>query len=684
MALDLKQEIADRLDASPDDVAPVLDHVVERIRQQVAHYGYARISGLGTFRGGAEELTFEPDPVLEETINVRFSGLTPVQIAAPPEAPERVEEPKASGAADFKGVEEPPSPEMADFEGVEEASTPGAADFEGLEEPSTPAAADFEGVEEPTSPEPADFEGVEEPPRSSTAEFEGIEEPPEYEEEGLETPDEAAWYEEFEDRSAGERSEFEGAEDRSEALPPDFAGFEEPEADERESAVNEEIREPSTGEAAPYEGFEETDESGPAPYEGFGETDQYEAAPLEGDEETEESDSTPFEGFEETGEPTAYGASEDQEAEGLWREQDEDAASERRDESESADYAGFEEPEGLREPDLEGTEYADEPERAEYDGFEEPAEIQEEDDLWSERREEHPSGEETYEDAEFSMMGGFEPSAEEETADEEAEDNEPTVTWSPIDASRAGADDDEASDVASEEAERPEDADEEESAVGHDETAEAGAAGFAASQQAPDRGALPHERLRPERPTERAARGEAGGGPAGNRSIIWIGAGVVVLVAALGIVYLTLLQPEPTEQIAEETSGQEAPPPDTAAAAADTTALAAGEEAAPEETPPVQPEAESTPLRSPEGIDRSAGGYTIVVFSETSESLAQDVADRYSEQGYRTGALAFEEGGGTRYRVGVGQFQTLDEATAERDLLAGGELPDDAWILRIE
>ena len=45
--------------------------------------------------------------------------------------------------------------------------------------------------------------------------------------------------------------------------------------------------------------------------------------------------------------------------------------------------------------------------------------------------------------------------------------------------------------------------------------------------------------------------------------------------------------------------------------------------------------------------------------------------------------LPYMQNGATRYRVGIGQFDLLEEAVRTRDVLAGDELPQDAWILRI-
>ena len=89
------------------------------------------------------------------------------------------------------------------------------------------------------------------------------------------------------------------------------------------------------------------------------------------------------------------------------------------------------------------------------------------------------------------------------------------------------------------------------------------------------------------------------------------------------------------------------------------------------------------PLRGDEDIDRTIGGYTIIVFSETNEERALSAAQNWREQGFRVILLSDMQDGAPRYRVGVGQFDLIEEAARIRDTLAGSELPPDAWVLRI-
>lgn len=93
--------------------------------------------------------------------------------------------------------------------------------------------------------------------------------------------------------------------------------------------------------------------------------------------------------------------------------------------------------------------------------------------------------------------------------------------------------------------------------------------------------------------------------------------------------------------------------------------------------------ARPAPLRGDKDIDRTLGGYTIIVFSETNEEHARNAAQSWREQGFRVIILPDMQDDTPRYRVGVGQFDLLEEAARIRDALAASELPRDAWVLRI-
>lgn len=455
MPLDIKAEIAHRLEIDEQELEPVLETVVQRIRQQVAHYGYARLAGLGTFRGRDGEIVFEPDAVLVETVNLRFVGLEPIRVESPAE-----EDEAATSRWDERDL----------------------------------------------------------PEAHTLSEFED------------DTDEEDVWHEQDEDE-------------------PPLGPVPTPAYEDAEFAVV---------------GEQEEDE-GPLPELDFEDEDEHEPS----DEIEDESH------LESAAMWGALGASEQE---------------------------------------------TDEP----------------------------------GEGVEVAGGGAGTAAGEMDEAGGEMEE--------------AGGEMDEAG-------------------------GEIGGAG-GERLTGPDRAARPHEGAPRDWPSKRTPSGLDR--QASRRNTILIGAGVIVLVAAAAIVYFSLQpakvtgpeataqteQPAETAGGADEATGGTATSDDPAADPGETPAGAdAGEDA---ETAPSEAEVESTPLRSPDGIDTAAGGYTIVVFSETTQSSASEVVQRYREQGFRSDVVSSEEGGVTRYRVAVGQFETLEEAVDARNQLAGRELPQDAWVLALE
>ena len=80
-------------------------------------------------------------------------------------------------------------------------------------------------------------------------------------------------------------------------------------------------------------------------------------------------------------------------------------------------------------------------------------------------------------------------------------------------------------------------------------------------------------------------------------------------------------------------------------------------------------------------VDRA--GWTMVVDSPTERDLAERLAARFRQRGYRSGVLATSLDGVVHYRVGVGQFSRRRHADAARDTLAGHGLPTDTWVTQI-
>lgn len=568
MPFDLEAEIARRLNVSRDAIGPVLEAVIERIRQQVSHYGYARLSGLGTFRSQDGTIAFEPDPGLSEDVNLRFAGLEEVSVAAVGEGEDEAEE--EEGAFDVA-------------EGGEEETLYGESPGDDYER------SDRDLTEDADIP----------PPSSFPADF------PEAEE----SPDEPA--EDVGDTPSGRREPFPWDEDEDDLVESDdVSGVTWAEEDDEDEEIIEATAD--TGDVLEDEPEEaEIDDA-----------DTWLETP-EGDHPLGPVPETPFE---------------------------------------EADYSVLDERRGAAQEDFEeedaplfGADLDDD--HGVEDEFQDSDEYEDDDDF------------DDMEAGEFGAEFGDVPS---EPADLESDPEGTSVAWSPMEepSDTERFTDEEAAMAAAAGGAAFDDDDDYGEHVGH--------------EKAPDRGALPHERIRQHPPKRHAAAQAAGGGAAGgNRSTVWIGVGVVVLVAAAAVAYFIITPTLPTEDPRLTEQAETQVPADTAATAAadasavDTTASAALAE-------PAAPDVESTPLRSAEGIDASAGGFTIIVYSETSRGGAADVAERYRDDGFRTSVLEYQENGTTRYRVGVGQFSTLDEAAEARDRLAGGEVPEDAWVRRVQ
>lgn len=197
---------------------------------------------------------------------------------------------------------------------------------------------------------------------------------------------------------------------------------------------------------------------------------------------------------------------------------------------------------------------------------------------------------------------------------------------------------------------------------------------------------LPPERVVPPPPVRTPIRESKPAASRPRRVSIPLIVGVVFLAAFVGVLAYMFLsntpapyeepQPSITEAIPEEPLTT-----DSVAASVPTEVepMTPGETTEPE---PVTTSVWDSPLRSSDGIDGSAGGYTIVVASGVSREAAQPALERYRRQGFRTSILngAYREV--SRYRIGVGQFQT--EADANAALRENDDaLPDDAWVMPI-
>ena len=156
------------------------------------------------------------------------------------------------------------------------------------------------------------------------------------------------------------------------------------------------------------------------------------------------------------------------------------------------------------------------------------------------------------------------------------------------------------------------------------------------------------------------------------KRLIYVALGIIAILAGAFFAYQMLKPgaPEPvppplttTSPSEDTTQAATLPPPDTTQA-------------------PAEAQPEVPPQRSLGGIDRSAGGWTVIVASETSREAAEEAAQPYLDLGLPVDVLRGVSGGVTRYRVGVGQFASQAEAEAAIERLRD-RLPPGAWPLRI-
>ncbi|MEM1041708.1 MAG: SPOR domain-containing protein [Bacteroidota bacterium] len=169
----------------------------------------------------------------------------------------------------------------------------------------------------------------------------------------------------------------------------------------------------------------------------------------------------------------------------------------------------------------------------------------------------------------------------------------------------------------------------------------------------------------PEPPQDRKPEERSGRGP------LFAGLAVGVLLAIAFLLWTRSREPAPAP-VAErppvaDTAAAVPPPADSAVATLP--------------TDPVEEE-DPDPLRSAGTVAPADGGFTWVIGSELSQAAAEQRVEAYRTQGFRSGVVAQEAAGQTRYRVSLGQFDTVAEAEARRGDLPA-DAPSDSWILRL-
>ena len=90
----------------------------------------------------------------------------------------------------------------------------------------------------------------------------------------------------------------------------------------------------------------------------------------------------------------------------------------------------------------------------------------------------------------------------------------------------------------------------------------------------------------------------------------------------------------------------------------------------------------SLALRFNQEITADTPGYMLVVGSSLELQGAQQSLTQFANLGVPLGVIAYEEDGITRYRMGVGIYETAAIADEARIKLSE-ELPEGTWVKRI-
>lgn len=151
MATSLIDQLAERLDLTPNDARQALTDLSSHVKEQLDDRGEASVPGLGVFRTGPEGLTFEPNQTLALSVNQRYAGLKPVTVGADPSASFRKQEVVAppSAAAPEPPPEEPEAAEEPKTAGETEELTEAIEELEATEEPEAaeePAEDDIDAL----------------------------------------------------------------------------------------------------------------------------------------------------------------------------------------------------------------------------------------------------------------------------------------------------------------------------------------------------------------------------------------------------------------------------------------------------------------------------------------------------------------------------------------------------------
>lgn len=310
--------------------------------------------------------------------------------------------------------------------------------------------------------------------------------------------------------------------------------------------------------------------------------------------------------------------------------------------------------------------------------------------------------EEDFEDPDLSETAAYEALREENALFEEdtfLEEEEPSA-WAPPGTRWAGEHQDQL--VSIEETDVNEEVEEEQHVLPPAEEVQPKAERFAPPPLAAEQEALPPEPLLPRKndlpprpPSPRYQEKET----VSQRSVWpWVmGALLFVVIAGGAYYYFNMRGPSlavneelppvvtnPTEETTGEQLGTPAENGETADPETEAPASDADTPTAPEEEGEI---AEPPPPVAEEGkINRTTGGYTLVVGSRgtraNADADAARVREALNDSSIPVDVLEGTANGTTRFRIGVGQVPTVDEAVALKQRL-GNRITADAWVTSI-
>ena len=671
--------VAEELNLDPDRSRKLVRAMIREIRKRARKGSGVRVPGLGAFRGDGDTIVFQPEPSLARTVNQRFQGLDDESIAS------GGDESSEGGPTTITRGFEVGSWDPLDTGTAEaESSSEPAPDTDEFQAPDTD---EFDAPPEETSPPEPDAEDAE-PVNGDGGDASAAEPSPDPKPEAG-TPDE--------DTSSRfdwqETSTAQGVQDenqRAEGPKQDAAGE-------------------SSSEPEPSDAF-----TPPAPEKSSSKKSSSKQQPVDKpttEEPATEEPATEEPTVEETPDRPGAGAPEpaqDEPAasdlpEGPWQDASEEDASEppeihdTREPGDASDSASGDVREDASEPDDDFAmpDVSD----SERDDEDESPNIWESDFAWDFSSVSSEDVDETKADDRDAFDD--EPSPESETPASPPRGDVPTGTASGEDASAETASDD----ASSREASRSIfdfDASDFESDVAGKPDAEEAPTTQNASSQATGRPEPAPNRPASDRPASDRPVHDRDEAQTSSSLPTVITVSVIFILVAMGAWILlgqrgVLAPPQETLGL----GGGDATPRSQPAASSESGTPDADEASpAPNSSTVDEPTSSSSDDASPDGaatatsdrsdrqaFNRAAGGFTIVVASRTSEQAARDLLPDYrqqfSEQGYAVDLVSGTSNGVTRYRVGVGQFNSRSEARTFLDQNQD-RLPQGAWPTQVE